>query len=586
MSSISAAVPVDPFAVAISYCEHEIQAWQAVVATTTMTTMTPPNVNDTSGGSSNNNNNKDEMIELLQQMVTYIQQKLWHQLTITLLQFLLLSLLLPARSVVDSVTTLPVVGNVELFYRNVIQTVQNKLHPLAVARMTVLIASSLLRRQQQQNQSPAAAQAMMEQCATTLQEQLAASSSSSAAGSANPSSRRTAGGSGSSSTGGMIRSTPQSYTEAILYVQCQQALVTFYEYGTMQPPKSPPEMKVALRAIYQKVIQPNASVIQDLLAMATSAAESNNAPMTTATATAANSHADVTAQYASTMVHAAYYEMTMHYYKFIAPYTNTFYEHAMQYLQYSNLSTAAVATAATTTMSSTTTTTNLQLAIDICWAAILGEGIYNLSVVIEHPFIVQQFNTIPAESNIAAIGGQVVPVSQQYQQWLWSLINALAMSDYHACTQLLTTLSSSSSTEIPPGFPNIPNVIPMIREKLTLIQLLQLITLVKNTNERSFAFADLQTALHITDCNDIEIILMRALSIGLIRGTIDQCEQLVHITYIQPQRVLTTTQMQHLLQQYQFWSHKVQTNVQQVQEQTNLMTTTTNNNNNNNNIAV
>jgi 26S proteasome regulatory subunit N9 len=130
----------------------------------------------------------------------------------------------------------------------------------------------------------------------------------------------------------------------------------------------------------------------------------------------------------------------------------------------------------------------------------------------------------------------------------------------------------------------------MIREKLTLIQLLQLITQVKNTNDRSFAFADLQTALqNITDRNDIEIILMRALSIGLIRGTIDQCEQLVHITYIQPQRVLTTTQMQHLLQQYQFWSQKVQTNVQQVQEQTNVMTTTTttnNNNNNNSNIAV
>jgi hypothetical protein len=579
MSSISAAVPVDPFAVAISYCEQEIQAWQAVVTTTTMT-MTPPNVNDTSGG--NNNNNKDEMLKLLQQMVTYIQQKLWHQLTITLLQFLVLSLLPTPPESVD-------VGNVELFYRNVIQTVQNKLHPLAVARMTVLIASSLLR--QQPNQSPAAAQAMMEQCAITLKEQLVASSSSA---SANPTSRRTAGGSsGSSSTGGMIRSTPQSYTEAILYVQCQQALVTFYEYGTNKPPKSPPEMKVALRAIYQKVIQPNASVIQDLLAMATSAAESNTAPTTT-TSTTTNSHADVTAQYASTMVHAAYYEMTMHYYRFIAPYTNTFYEHAMQYLQYSNLSShAAVATAATTTSTTTTNTAtttttsedhtmNLQLAIDICWAAILGEGIYNLSVVIEHPFIVQQFHTIPAESNTAAIGGPVVPVSQQYQQWLWSLIHALAMSDYHACTQLLTTLSSlSSSTETPPGFPNIPNVIPMIREKLTLIQLLQLITQVKNTNERSFAFADLQTALqNITDRNDIEIILMRALSIGLIRGTIDQCEQLVHITYIQPQRVLTTTQMQHLLQQYQFWSQKVQTNVQQVQEQTNVMTTTTNNNSN------
>ena len=49
---------------------------------------------------------------------------------------------------------------------------------------------------------------------------------------------------------------------------------------------------------------------------------------------------------------------------------------------------------------------------------------------------------------------------------------------------------------------------------------------------------------------------MKALALGLVRGTIDQVDQLVHITWVQP-RVLDHAQSEALLARLDDWCKRV-----------------------------
>ena len=66
---------------------------------------------------------------------------------------------------------------------------------------------------------------------------------------------------------------------------------------------------------------------------------------------------------------------------------------------------------------------------------------------------------------------------------------------------------------------------------------------------------------------DLEMILMRAISIGLIKGTIDEILQIVTITYIQPLTTLTQSQLTQLLQQYNQWTTNIQYHITNLQKE-------------------
>ena len=54
----------------------------------------------------------------------------------------------------------------------------------------------------------------------------------------------------------------------------------------------------------------------------------------------------------------------------------------------------------------------------------------------------------------------------------------------------------------------------------------------------------------------VEFLLMRALSLHLIEGTIDQVDEYVQVSWVQP-RVLTLPEMQGLLDHLDVWISKV-----------------------------
>ena len=78
----------------------------------------------------------------------------------------------------------------------------------------------------------------------------------------------------------------------------------------------------------------------------------------------------------------------------------------------------------------------------------------------------------------------------------------------------------------------------------------------KEATERHIAFAEIakETTLPL---EQVELLVMKALSQGLVRGKIDEVEQVVMLTWVQP-RVLDRQQLNTMTNKIQSWSTSVQ----------------------------
>ena len=377
--------------------------------------------------------------------------------------------------------------------------------------------------------------------------------------------------------------------------------------------------------IYHKVIQPNATVIQDLISMTTTGTTTR--PALAVTTTKDDGLPPAASLYDSTMVYSAYYEMTMMYDHIVTPFTAQFFHHAIQYLQYySGHQSTSSSTTTTTTRHPVTKATTISdpvvFATHLCWSAILGEGIYNLSYIMEHPLIVAVRNSSNSASSLASSSDTDRPTetAMEYNtssfHFVDQLLSAMESCHYESYQQLLATATTANATSTSSHLLLVPSttfgtdhVIHMIREKFTLITLLHVITTTSSssnnnnttamdeddmeehkentsaTSDRTFTFDDLKVALHLNDTDtdatmtdggdssnrsymlDLEMILMRAISIGLIKGTIDEILQIVTITYIQPLTTLTQSQLTQLLQQYNQWTTNIQYHITTLQKE-------------------
>jgi len=86
------------------------------------------------------------------------------------------------------------------------------------------------------------------------------------------------------------------------------------------------------------------------------------------------------------------------------------------------------------------------------------------------------------------------------------------------------------------------------------------------SHERTIAFADIASRTRIP-LDQTEWVLMRAMSIGLIKGSIDQVEQTVNVSWVQP-RVLDKSQLGLLVTQLENWTDRVKGALVTVEDQT------------------
>jgi 26S proteasome regulatory subunit N9 len=215
------------------------------------------------------------------------------------------------------------------------------------------------------------------------------------------------------------------------------------------------------------------------------------------------------------VVHSAHYECAMVYRKAVGP-PEAYYREAVQYLHY-------------TPLDALPDGERLALATDLSMAALTGDGVYNFGEVVQHPILRCLVGTPNA--------------------WLVELMEASAAGDVAAFRAVSTRHAAEIAAQ-----PALTGRAQMVQEKITLLAMVHMI-FERPSSERTLRFADIAGRIEMAE-DQVELVVMRALSLGLIRGSMDQVDGTVEVTWVMP-RVLDAAQLSDLAGRFGEWAVKV-----------------------------
>jgi len=196
-------------------------------------------------------------------------------------------------------------------------------------------------------------------------------------------------------------------------------------------------------------------------------------------------------------VHGRYYELTSNYFKLMGNHAR-YYQEALRYLGCTDIAAMAIEEQA-------------ERAFNIGVAAIVGEGVYNFGELLAHDIL--------------------KALSNGDRKWLVDLLMAFNSGQIDKFSQLQEHWGAQ---------PDLKAAEAVMRNKINLLCLMEM-TFQRPATGRQLSFDDISKTAKINK-NDVELLVMKALSLGLVRGSIDQIEQTCHMTWVQP-RVLDRTQI-------------------------------------------
>eukprot|EP00026_Physarum_polycephalum_P011181 Phypoly_transcript_11385.p1 GENE.Phypoly_transcript_11385~~Phypoly_transcript_11385.p1 ORF type:complete len:402 (+),score=61.32 Phypoly_transcript_11385:52-1206(+) len=217
-------------------------------------------------------------------------------------------------------------------------------------------------------------------------------------------------------------------------------------------------------------------------------------------------------------VYAAYYKVWAGYYKALNQ-PLEFYTNALKYLAYVQLETAVPVQQ------------QRELAFDLGIAALIGENIYNFGELLGHD-IIKSLQGTPVE-------------------WLVHLLRVFNSGDITGYEALVRKYTQELSQQ--PALTSHQN---LLTQKISVLALMEL-AFKRPSDQRTIPFQDVATASKLP-LEEVEHLIMKALSLKLVRGTIDELEKTVTITWVQP-RVLDIVQIGGMKDRLQAWTQKVQT---------------------------
>ncbi|KAG6827558.1 hypothetical protein H0H92_011309 [Tricholoma furcatifolium] len=211
-------------------------------------------------------------------------------------------------------------------------------------------------------------------------------------------------------------------------------------------------------------------------------------------------------------VNAAYYGVAADYYKSRSEY-GPYYKNSLLYL------------ACVDPETDMTAEERLSRAHDLSLSAFLGETIYNFGELLMHP-ILDALNGTPYE-------------------WIKKLLftfNEGSIGKFEALSPLF------------PQEPILQENYGFLRQKICLMALIESV-FKRSANNRTMSFQTIaeETRLPI---DEVEHLVMKGLSLKLIRGTLDEVEQKAQITWVQP-RVLSREQIGTLAERLGEWVDKL-----------------------------
>nr|BAN21184.1 26S proteasome subunit [Riptortus pedestris] len=212
-----------------------------------------------------------------------------------------------------------------------------------------------------------------------------------------------------------------------------------------------------------------------------------------------------------TTVHGRYYLLASKYFRQKGHHAD-YYRTALRYLGCIELS-------------DLTTNEKVQHAFFLGLAALLGEGVYNLGELLAHPVL----DSLKGTNNA----------------WLIDLLSAFNSGDI-AKFELMK-----------PKWREVPDLLAhelKLKQKISLLCLMEM-TFKRASNKRDLTFQEISQATRLP-IDEVELLVMKALAQGLVKGAIDQVGQTVHMTWLKP-RVLNRQQISSMVDRLNVWCKEV-----------------------------
>ncbi|CAD5118229.1 DgyrCDS6951 [Dimorphilus gyrociliatus] len=212
-----------------------------------------------------------------------------------------------------------------------------------------------------------------------------------------------------------------------------------------------------------------------------------------------------------TSVHAPYYELCSNFHKRQANHAD-YYRDALRYLGCIDVKTLS-------------NQDQIERAFNIGLAAILGSGIYNFGELLQHDIL--------------------EALRKSDKSWLVQLLFAFNSGNISQYQDLKVHWSKQPDLNVNEKY---------MRQKISLLCLMEM-TFKRPATERVLNFSDIAKE---TDLNkgEVEHLVMRALSLKLVKGSIDQVDQTVHMSWVQP-RVLDKDQIRTMADRLNSWCDQV-----------------------------
>ncbi|KXJ14016.1 26S proteasome non-ATPase regulatory subunit 13 [Exaiptasia diaphana] len=220
-------------------------------------------------------------------------------------------------------------------------------------------------------------------------------------------------------------------------------------------------------------------------------------------------------------VHDRFYSLCSNFHKITGSY-NDYYRDGLRYLGCVELT-------------SLSDTEKIERALHLALAALLGSDVYNFGELLAHEVLKYIKGT---EHN-----------------WLVDLLYAFNSGNLKKFEDLRPYWSKQ---------PDMLKNEKALQQKIRLLCLMEL-TFNRPSNDRNLSFAMIAQEAKVPE-NEVELLVMKALSLGLVKGSIDEVEQMVHMTWVQP-RVLDQNQIANMRDRLTVWCDKVKTQVHSVEDE-------------------
>ncbi|XP_041084593.1 26S proteasome non-ATPase regulatory subunit 13-like isoform X5 [Polyodon spathula] len=212
-----------------------------------------------------------------------------------------------------------------------------------------------------------------------------------------------------------------------------------------------------------------------------------------------------------TSLHSRFYHTSSSYYQVMGEHAS-YYREALRYLGCVELAELSVAA-------------QQQKAFTLGLAALLGEGIYNFGELLMHPIL----ESLRSTDN----------------RWLIDTLYAFNRGDVEAfyilkgCWDTQTDLAANESK---------------LKEKLQLLCLMEMV-FTRPAHRRQITFQEISSRAKLP-VNKVELLVMKALSNGLVKGSIDEVDSKVHMTWVQP-RVMDLKQVSGMKDRLEVWCEDI-----------------------------